>query len=264
MLAEFTVEPLETRLREVVLDVDPEIQISSVEYGDGTAAAWKSTQSPDGGNIVVQLPDSPADDVQTLRILGIAQVKPFAAWTLPRIRVRNSVADAGKLTLRIQPPLQAADIRTDGYLQTELTTSAADGESLVFKQLRPDGTITIVPTDGKPDLACRVVTLLTSESYQWTLVSQIEWKAAAGSAFFEARLPGARRNGKLSTCGPHAGENSAAILSGWDVTEHGLEKRDCCNVRSFRTLWSPIGRSEYASRPGGFPPGRESNRPCRP
>ncbi|HMC10127.1 MAG TPA: hypothetical protein VKH44_02510, partial [Pirellulaceae bacterium] len=103
VLAEFAVEPLEMLLREVHLEVDPEIQITSVEYGDGGAAAWKSTASRDGRNVVVQLPDSSSGDVQTLRVLGISQIKPFATWTLPRIRIQSSVEDAGKVTLRIQP-----------------------------------------------------------------------------------------------------------------------------------------------------------------
>ncbi|HEY2250156.1 MAG TPA: hypothetical protein VGH74_03805, partial [Planctomycetaceae bacterium] len=238
VLAEFAVEPLETLLREVHLDVDPDIQITSVEYGDGGAAAWKSpgnqNGSPngvtnsalnparDGGHIVVQLPDSPAGDVPTLRILGIAQIKSFAAWTLPRIRVQNSVEEAGKLTLRIQPPLVAADVRTDGYLQTELTTSAADGETLVFKQLRSDGTITLVPSDGKPDLACRVVTLLISESNQWTLISQMEWTAASGSAFAaKCLIPD---QWEIVDVRPAQGDNPAT-LSGWDVEELGPERR---------------------------------------
>ncbi len=222
LLAEFAVESLESVLREVHLAVDPDIQITSIENGDGGAVAWRTAEMPDGRKIVAQLPDSPAGEVQTLRVQGIAQIKPFAAWTLPRIRVQGSVEDAGKVTLRIQPPLEAADIRTEGCLQTELTTSAADGETLVFKQLRPDGTITIVPSDDKPDLACRAVSLVTCESNQWSLMTQMEWTAAAGSEFsIDCRIPALW---EIVDVRPAPGENPAA-LAGWDVEELGSERR---------------------------------------
>ncbi len=222
LLAEFSVESLETVLRDVQLAIDPEIQVTSVEYGDGGAVAWQSTQTRDGRLVVVQLPESSAGEGQTIRVQGISQIKQFAAWPIPRMRVQNSVDDVGKVTLRIQPPLQVADIRTDGYLQTELTTSAADGESLVFKQLRRDGTITIVPADAKPELACHAVTLLTSESNQWTLNSQMEWKATAGSAFAaKCLIPDMW---EIVDVRPAPGENSAS-LAGWDVEELGLGKR---------------------------------------
>src|SRR5260370_1104225 len=45
LLAEFAVEPLETVLQEVHLAVDPDVQVTSVEYGDGVAVAWQSTQT---------------------------------------------------------------------------------------------------------------------------------------------------------------------------------------------------------------------------
>jgi hypothetical protein len=222
LLAEFTVEPLESVLREVHLAVDPEIQITAIENGDGGAVAWRMAETPDGRVAIVQLPESPAAEVQTLRVQGIAQIKPFAAWTLPRIHVQGSLEDAGKVTLRIQPPLQAADIRTEGCVQTELTASAADGETLVFKQLRPDGTITIVPTDGKPDLACRVMNLVTCESNQWSLISQMEWTAAAGSAFaVNCQIPDLW---EIVDVRPAPGEDSAP-LAGWDVEEVNSEKR---------------------------------------
>ena len=222
LLAEFAVESLESVLREVHLVVDPEIQITAIENGDGGAVAWQMAETADGRSIVVQLPGAQAADVQTLRVQGIAQIKPFAAWTLPRIRVESSVEDAAKVTLRIQPPLQAADIRTEGCVQTELTASAADGETLVFKQLRPDGTITIVPTDGKADLACRVMSLVTCESNQWSLISQMEWTAAAGSAFaVNCQIP---ELWEIVDVRPAPGEDSAP-LAGWDVEEVNPEKR---------------------------------------
>jgi hypothetical protein len=222
LLAEFALEPLESVVRKVHLAIDPEIQVTSVEYGDGSPAAWKSIEPNDGRTIIVTLPEAPPAEPQTLRVQGIAQIKPFTAWTLPRIRVPASVDDAAKVTLRIQPPLQAADVRTDGFLQTELTTSDTDGESLVFKQSRPDGTITIVPSDGKPELACRVVTLVTSESNQWTLNSQMEWQVTAGSTFaVNCLIP---EMWEIIDVRPVPGENSSA-LSGWDVEEFGSGTR---------------------------------------
>jgi hypothetical protein len=48
LLAEFVLEPLETVIRDVRLEVNPEIQVTSVEYGDGGAVAWQSSETVEG------------------------------------------------------------------------------------------------------------------------------------------------------------------------------------------------------------------------
>ncbi len=222
LLAEFDIEVLESAVRDVRFLIDPEVQVTAVEYGDDGAMAWKSTPSPAGQEILLRLPDPVSGEGHALKIQGIAQVKQFAPWSLPRIRLQDAIETAGRVTLRLQPPFQAADVKTDGYRQFELTTEADDGEILVFRRTRDDGSITIVPTEGKADLSCRAVTLIEPDPVQWSLVAQVDWKATAGSTFSAAcsvselweivdvRLSSGKQTGELS---------------GWEVRESDAGRR---------------------------------------
>ena len=216
ILAEFEMDVLESGVRELRFFVDPEVQVTAVEYGDDGTVAWQTNPAPAGQEIVVRLPDAAAGEGHTLQLQGIAQVKQFAAWTLPRIRLQHSIEAAGRATLRLQSPFLAADVKTEGYRQIELTAGADDEEVLVFRRFREDGTITVVPTDSKADLACSAVSLIQPDRHQWSMVSQWDWKAAAGSTYtaslvvsgmweiIDVRLPS----------GGHTEE-----LSGWEVQE---------------------------------------------
>ena len=46
--AEFDLDVLESSLREVRLLIDPEIQVTSIEYGDGGLVAWELQSSDQG------------------------------------------------------------------------------------------------------------------------------------------------------------------------------------------------------------------------
>ncbi|MGE5193898.1 MAG: hypothetical protein ACM3U2_15500 [Deltaproteobacteria bacterium] len=216
LLAEFDLEILESRVRELRLHVDPEVQVTSVEYGDDGQVVWKATPSSAGQDVIVQLPDAISGEGHSLQVQGIAQVKQFAPWTLPRIRLNSSVEAAGRSTVRLASPSLAADVRTDGYRQIELTADADEGEILVFRQLRGDGTITIVPTDSKPDLSCRAVTLIQPDRHQWSMTSQWEWTAMAGSTFATSCLV----SGLWDIIDVRAAaEEGSGELSGWEVQE---------------------------------------------
>jgi hypothetical protein len=216
VLADFEIDVLESTVHELRLSVDPEIQVTAVEYGDDGVAAWKSVPAVTGREIVVHLPDAIGGAGHTLQVQGIAQVKQFAPWTLPRIRLRNSVEAAGKATLRLESPQSASDIRVDGYRQTELTNDADEGEILVFRRLRDDGTITIVPADGKPDVACRANSLILPERHQWSMVSQWEWTATAGNTFAATcAIAGIWEIEDVRA----AAADGISNLAGWDVHE---------------------------------------------
>lgn len=216
LLAEFDIEVFESAVRDMRFLIDPDVQVTSVEYGDDGAIAWKSAQSPAGQEIALRLPDPVSGEGHTLQIQGIAQVKQFAPWSLPRVRLQDALETAGRVTLRLQPPFQAADVKADGYRQFELTTEADDGEILVFRRMRDDGTITVVPAEGKADLTCRAVTLIEPDPQQWSLVSQLEWKATAGSTFSTACLVSDLWDIVDVT---HASPKKTGDLSGWEVRE---------------------------------------------
>jgi hypothetical protein len=189
LFAEFDLEALESPLREVRLLVDPEIQVTSIEYGDGGIISWQIEPSDQGPVIIIPLPAQISGVGPALQVQAISQIKQFGAWTLPGLRLQNFVEADAKVTLRLQPPLTAADIRSEGYRQLSLTTGA-EGESMLFRKLRPGAAITVVPAETKPDLACRVISLLQADRGLWNLTCQLEWSASAGATYsVTCRIP---------------------------------------------------------------------------
>lgn len=216
LLAEFDADVLESPVQELRLLVDPEVQVTAVEYGDDGALAWHATRTAAGHEIVVRLPDMFSGEGHVLQVQGIAPVNEFATWTLPRILLQNCVVAAERVTLRLQPPFLAADVKADGWRQIELTAGAAEGEVLVFRKLRDDASIAIVPTDTKPDLTCRAVTLIQPDLQQWSLISRWEWTAAAGSTFTAACF--VPETWEIVDVQLPSGERDRE-LSGWDIQE---------------------------------------------
>ena len=68
----------------------------------------------------------------------------------------------------------------------------------------------------KPDLTCRAVTLIMPERHQWSMVSQWEWTAAAGSTFATACLVSGMW--EIVDVRPVPGEG-AGDLSGWKLDD---------------------------------------------
>jgi hypothetical protein len=189
LFAEFELEVLESSLRELRLQTDPEIQVTSIDYGDGGVVSWRQLPSDRGPVLAVQLPDPISGPAPTLQIQAISQIKQFGPWVLPRIVLQNFVEADSKVTLRLQPPFAAADIRSDGYRQLSLTTGI-EGESMLYRQMQPGATITIVPAETKPELACRVISLLQADRGQCGLITQLEWSASAGGTYsVTCRIP---------------------------------------------------------------------------
>src|SRR6185369_13767267 len=96
------------------------------------------------------------------------------------------------------------------------SADADEGETLVFRQLRDKGTITLVPADTKADLSVRAATLIQPDRHQWSMISQWEWTAAAGSTFAATcRVAGLW---EIVDVRPAEGEGRNN-LSGWEVQE---------------------------------------------
>ena len=222
VLGDFEIDVLESSRRELRLMVDPDVQVTAVEIGDDSATLWRTAVTSAGQEVVVSLPDPISGAGHTLQIQGIAQVKQFAAWSLPRIRVQEAVEVSERVTLGLQPPFLPADIRADGYRQIELSSGADEGEVLVFRQIRSDGAITIVPTDMKAELTCRAVTHIQADPQQWSMESEWEWQAASGSTFAASCV--VPETWEVVDVRPAGGELPRE-LSGWEVqaTESGRQ-----------------------------------------
>ena len=252
LFAEFDLEVLEAPLREVRLLADPEIQVTSIEYGDGGIISWQVESSDQGPIIVIPLPAQISGAGPALQVQAISQIKQFGAWTLPRLRLQNFVEADGKVTLRLQPPLTAADIRSDGYRQLSLTTGA-EGESMLFRRLRPGAAITVVPAETKPDLACRVISLLQADRGLWNLTSQLEWSASAGGAYsVTCRIP---PTWEILDVRPAADQAGDVELTGREIEE--TESGERLLRVHFRNALTPGRPHSFRVTARRLPPGPE-------
>ncbi|MBI3866887.1 MAG: hypothetical protein HY290_33825, partial [Planctomycetia bacterium] len=216
LFAEFDLDVLESSLREVRILIDPDVQVTSIEYGDGGVVSWRLQTGEQGTVVIVQLPNSLSGDGPALQIQAISQIKQFGAWTLPRLRLENFLESDSRVTLLLQSSVNAADIRSDGYRQLSLTTGA-EGEEMLFRQLRPGAAITIVPAEAHSDQACRAVSLIQPDRTQWTLTSQLEWSASAGGTYSAAcRIP---QLWDIVDVRSAFDQTTGGELTGWDVED---------------------------------------------
>lgn len=183
VLAEFDLEVYETAVSELRLQVDEGLQVVSVEYGDDDEVAWRVVDGSDGRAIVVQLPDSLTGPGQILRVRGISPGKPRQPWSIPRLILPDAVESEAHVTVRLQPPYQAADLQIDGYRQVDLIASPTDGETVVLRQLKAGASLIIVPSSPSLAAICRSVTLARLEGEEWMFTAMVDLRATAGSAF---------------------------------------------------------------------------------
>ena len=183
VLAEFEIEAFESSLREVRLQVDPGLQVVAVEHGDEAGVTWKAESRPEGDVVTVALADPISIPAQMLRVRGIAAIKPGEPWTLPRLRALDTVPGERLVTVRMQPPFQAADLRLEGYRQTELTAVPNEGETVVLRQIAEDASLVVVPAAPRIEAVCRSVAVVQFQREEWACAVQLDLQAAAGSTF---------------------------------------------------------------------------------
>ncbi|HTI50231.1 MAG TPA: hypothetical protein VL475_04745, partial [Planctomycetaceae bacterium] len=183
LVAEFDLEVYEAAATELHLALDAGLQVTAAEYGDEDEVEWRILDGTDGREIVVVLPDALSGPGQTLRIHGIAPLKPQEPWKIPRLRLKDAVDPEPQVKVRLQPPFQAADVRIDGFRQVELTNGPTDGETLLLRQLRTGASLTIIPAHHLLAGVCRSVTLLSLDGDEWTLTTSLDLKATSGEVF---------------------------------------------------------------------------------
>ncbi|MBS0266208.1 MAG: hypothetical protein JSS02_30035 [Planctomycetes bacterium] len=189
ILADFEFDVLESSVNELVFSLTPEVQVTSVEYGDGVPMLWTQHTVDQEPVVTVKFPEPISGPGTKFQLRAISQVKQFGPRELPRIQPLQAVVADCKVVLGLQSPFTAADVRADGYRQLSLTTGG-DGETLQFRQYQPGATITVVPAENRSDLTCRAVSLLQCDSNQTNLTTQLECSAFAGSVYsLSFRIP---------------------------------------------------------------------------
>lgn len=190
VLAEFDPEMWEGAIRELRLTVGEGLRITDVEYGEEGDVAWNVVAEGNGRDIRVELPDPLAGPGQILRVRGIASLDPRSTWVVPTIRVQGAIEPEAFVTVRMQPPFQAADLRFDGYRQIDMTAGAADGETAVFRRSKPAASLSIAPADARLAPVCRSIAIAALLGDEWTLSGRLEMRTSAGTAFeISCRVP---------------------------------------------------------------------------
>lgn len=183
VLSEFDFTASESTLRELRFQVDEGLQVTSVEFGDDADISWSPLGATEGRGILVRLPDALTGSGPLVRVRGIATVNPLESWKLPRVRPVDAVESEAQVTVRLQPPSQAAELRPDGFRQVELIAHPTEGETRVFRQLRADATLIVIPADAGLVASCRSIALARLTGDEWTLTGEMSLRASAGSVF---------------------------------------------------------------------------------
>lgn len=253
ILAEFDYTANESALRDLSFQLDEGVQVTSVEFGDDVDIPWSPLEGSPGRRIQARLPDPLSGAAPMVRVRAIATMQPREIWPLPRIRPESAIEPEAQVTVRFQPPSEAADLRVNGYRQVDLLSHPTDGETFVFRQLRPDATLAIVPAEARLVASCRSVCLARLTGEEWTLSGELNLRASEGSAFEAVCYAPAGWEVVDVGTDRRAGENE---FSHWTV-ETGPEGRQVVRLEFVNALSPALPQTvRIAARRPSLPPGQ--------
>ena len=176
----------EQPLRQVVLALDPELQLVSARAGN-RAVPWSTAASVKGGSnrVVLEMPEPIQGASQTLRLGALAPLTTDKPWRLPRIRIEGAFWQQGTATLLVPFPLLVEQMNPDGCRQsgTGSLSGTRLGESVQLEYFSPDATVEVTLRQGPPRLQLVAGTML-----QWgdaEIIGQVtaDFRATIGEAF---------------------------------------------------------------------------------
>jgi hypothetical protein len=164
--AQWTLDVRDQPLRQLVVALDPELQLVSARLGN-RPLPWSATAAPGhGANLtVLEMPEPIQGTGQTLRLAALAPLPSLSvgrSWRLPRIRLEGAFWQQGSATLLVPFPLLVEQFFPDGCRQsgTAPLPSPRLGESMQFECFSPDASLAIVLTHGQPKIQLNSATTL--------------------------------------------------------------------------------------------------------
>ena len=188
-------------IRELVLSIDPNLDVLSITTPDGTSLSWQPADAR--GNVAVKLPEPLQGAGPRLHVNASGTFPSGRRALLPQIRVAGGQLMAsgddpssGRIAVRVTAPLQLQDLRLEGCRQVDMS-AASDEERFVFRQFDPVSQIEAEVSPARWRATGRVLTWLERDAGTWLSRTACEWSVRAGSAF----------------------DVSCRVAAGWDVID---------------------------------------------
>lgn len=144
--AQWSIEELHEPLRELVVRLDPGLQLVTARVGNRALPWFVVSTESDGTTRLVLQPEPIEGAAVALRLVAVAALTSDQAWRLPRIRAHDLQWEQGTTTLVTPLPMVLDRIAPDGCRQSSVTTLPAprSGESAQFECFSPDATVEVL------------------------------------------------------------------------------------------------------------------------
>ncbi len=209
-------------ITEMVFHVPRTIRVYAVTYGGDANLGWQVRPRGNRQQVVIQLPDPLLGESRPIRIQGLARVQSGRAWKLPQITCPGASLLRGEVYLTVEAPLELGTYDARGYRQTAISVKPDQRETLTFSQLAADAEFTAYLGTPPFSMSAEVVNLLTTETEEWQMRSEVAWNCQAGSRFVASCevLPGweildVRR----------VSESALPVISDWRLSQNGKAQR---------------------------------------
>ncbi|MEZ5940314.1 MAG: hypothetical protein R3C18_02910 [Planctomycetaceae bacterium] len=140
-------------------------------------------------NLEVSVGELSAGQIGQLRIRANAPLTWGLARSLPKLRINDVIVLSERVTLVVEPPLEAESLVTKNMLQTALSTESV-GEVWTFQSLRENSEITAKIQESSSQLSVESTTILSLQPELLTAVVQLDLLNRSGKTFsLECKLP---------------------------------------------------------------------------
>ena len=183
MQCDFHLEFLGLPRREVEFAVSPEFQVLFVQTADSRPLTWRESSLLGEKRLTVELPPAGGGTHASLRVQGTVPTTIDRSWTLPRLRVEDSVLLDGQVALRVDPPLELALLKLQGCRQVGVVDESAGGEVILLKQIESNAVLEVLVRPRPFDATCRVASHFDAEEQHVSARAELAWTVRGGETF---------------------------------------------------------------------------------
>ncbi|MFO1020554.1 MAG: hypothetical protein U0903_07645 [Planctomycetales bacterium] len=178
MRTSFKLNVARGNLASLLLLMDRDLQVVSVNYGGDLPLNWKTKDVENDRILEIDLPEPMASLTRPLQVLMHSPVRLSQDWRLPVLRMKGGLEEENLFRLQPQSPLEIKNITSVHCRQT--ATDPAEEVLFVYRATRADASLTV--NIGNPPLkaVARVSGYVRIEREAWLADYEVEWEASSG------------------------------------------------------------------------------------
>ncbi len=126
-------------LRQLQLKIDPRLSLISAKFGDLDLEFAEQADGAGTPTTLIYLPNSFVGTDRRVRWTAFASLPLGSSFALPTVTVQNAFWEEAELKVRVNEPLELAELELHGLEQSSVSMLPANaGEELRFRQFRQD------------------------------------------------------------------------------------------------------------------------------